>query len=105
MKPLSLKNDANGNNSFALPFSDSIMSRSLGVATAEAVTVPTGANYAVFSYTTDVYVLADGTAAVPADVTDGTASELNPTIRDCSDVTSISCISPAACVITVAFYS
>jgi hypothetical protein len=43
---------------------------------------------------------------VPADVTDGTASELAPVAYQLTpDVTTISVISPSACVITASFYA
>ena len=100
-----MANDANGNNSFAAPFSDTINALSLGVATAESATVPAGAKFCIFSYTTDIYVNSSTTATVPGDVTNGSASELNPTIRNVEGVTTLSIISPAASVVTLSYYS
>jgi len=105
MIPLAMKNDANGNNSFAAPFSDTINALSLGVATAESATVPAGANFCIFSYTTDIYVNSSATATVPGDTTDGTASELNPTIRQVTAGDTLSIISPAASVVTLSYFS
>src|ERR1035437_299158 len=85
--------------------SDFILSRSLGVATAETITIPAGARSVILSATTDFYALANGTAAIPADVTDGTASELNPIGYTLEGILTISVISPAACIITATFYS
>ena len=85
--------------------SDTIDSLSLGVTTEESHTIPEDATIVIFSSTGDFFALVDGTAAIPADVTDGTASELNPSILFISGATSISLISPAACVVTMSFYS
>lgn len=107
MKALVLRNDANGNTVFALPAPDatSVYSRSLAANTAEGITVPAGANFAVFSATDDFYANYVTTATVPGDVTDGTASELNPSIRNVSGVTTISVISSGTPIITVTFYA
>jgi len=97
---------------FALPQSDWINAKSLGVATEESFTRaewPTDAKYVAFSSTGDFYMKFNGTAAAATDTTDGTASELNPTVRrlvlgDGTAVTKISVISPAACIVTMSFY-
>lgn len=88
-----------------LPFSDAINALSLAANTAESITIPSGARYVIFSGTADFYVKSGGTATVPGDTTDGSASELNPTMRDLKDVTTLSVISASACVVTAAFYS
>lgn len=78
----------------------------LAAGVAESVTIPSGAGFVYFSGNADFYVLCDGTAEVPsADVTDGSASELNPTGYDLADVTSISIISSYSCIVTCSFYS
>ena len=46
----------------------------------------------------------NGAAAVPSDVTDGTASELNPVVWDLNGVTSIGLIASAARKVTLSFY-
>lgn len=78
---------------------------------AESFTVPAGADIVIFSSDGNFYANCATTATVPGDVTDGTASELNPTgymLRDFSGgaITAISVISPTsgASVITAAFY-
>ena len=77
---------------------------------AESLTVPTGALYAVFSCTGNFYAAYDGTAAVPSDVSDGRASELNPTIRKLLNASgavfkTISVITPdSSAVVTVSYF-
>lgn len=95
-----------GNGSYALRCPDYVDARVLAANTAESHTVPSGANYVVFSATGDFYVKYNGTASVPSsDVTDGTASELNPDTRFLgTGVTSISVIAPAITNITLSFF-
>lgn len=94
---------------FALPQSD-VNAAVLAANTAETITIPSGATHVSFSANTDFYMKFNGTAAVPgADVSDGSASELNPTVRrlllgDGTAVTSISVISPVAAVVTAMFF-
>lgn len=85
---------------------DFVNARLLAANVAENVDVPPGARIAVFSATGDFYARYDnGTAAVPGDVTDGSAAELNPVARYLDGVTRISLVSAATPIITVAFYS
>ena len=73
--------------------------RVLAVAsTAEDWTVPTGCNFVVFSATANFYVeLGTGSSAVPAgDVSDGTASALNPSARRVTPAQVLSVVSPTA---------
>lgn len=80
--------------------------RVLAANTNETHTVPTGANFVIFSANSDFYASYDGDdAVVPgADVTNGTSNELNPTVRYIQGVTEIDLISPTACIVTMAFY-
>ena len=72
---------------------------------ATAVTIPTGAKIAMFSCDGDFYINFAAAAVIPvADLTDGTASELNPTTRHIDGYTAFSVIASAACVLTVAYY-
>jgi hypothetical protein len=105
MKHLIIRDGANGHNTFAIPGTDEI-DVYYGDAAASTVTVPPGANYVVYSATDDFYVRWDGTAAaIPgADITNGTGSEINPTIRDIKGVTSFSIIAAVDTVVTMAFY-
>lgn len=90
--------------------SDHVDARSLSSGAAETLTVPDGANFVVFSCTGNFYAAYDTTAAVPGDVADGTAAELNPTIRklvkaDGSIYKTISVITPdSSAVVTAAYY-
>jgi len=94
---------------FAPLASDYIDARVLAAATAERHTIPTGARYVVFSADATFYAKFGDvavTAAVPAaDITDGTASAVNPEAREIpSGVTHISLIAAAATVVTMSFY-
>ncbi len=89
---------------FAIAKPAYVLAKSLAASTAEAFTVPTDARYVLFSGNVDYYVNYTTTATVPGDVTDGTASELNPELRDISGVTSISIISASAGIVTASFY-
>jgi len=94
---------------FAPPPSDTVHARVLAANTAELVAVPAGAMFVVFSATADFYVkfgASEVAAAVPGgDVTDGTASELNPSAREIPDgATHLSLVSAAACTVTLSFY-
>jgi hypothetical protein len=97
--------DPNGRELIGLTLSDHIDARVLAVSAAESHTIPTGARYVMFSANGDFYANFAGTAAIPtADVTDGTASILNPQLRTIGAATTISLISPAACIVTMEFY-
>lgn len=76
----------------------------LGVATAEDVNVPGPGLKVLFSSDGVFYVNTQVTATVPGDTTDGTASEMNPTGYILGSITKFSLISPAACIVTMAFY-
>ncbi len=92
------------------PFSDTVNMLVLGVATEAHQTIPAGATRVLFSGTTLYYVKIGPTgtqAAIPGgSVTDGTGSvpqasgyALKPTD------TTISCISPAACIVSLEYFS
>jgi hypothetical protein len=87
-----------------------VNARALAANTAEQVTVPgsAGEKYiAIFACSaTPYYVLygANPTATVPADTTDGTAAECNPTAYECEGGQKFSIIAPATAIVTVAFY-
>src|SRR5687768_4204946 len=99
-----------GANSFALRQSDWIDARALTAGgSAETFQAPALARYVLFSANGDFYcrIAAASTAAtVPADTTDGSASELNPTMRYIGEQDHISLISPAsgASIVTMMFY-
>lgn len=103
--PLTQLLDNNGENLYALPAAGYVLSRALAANVAESFTVPAGARFVVFSATGDFYANYATTATVPANVTDGTAAELNPSVRAIKGVTTISVISAATPTVTASFYS
>jgi hypothetical protein len=82
--------------------------------TAKTITVPTFTNSdagqtpaknCVINADSDFWVNWGTTATIPAgDTTDGTGSELNPTARTLSGVTSFSIISASAAKVSIAWY-
>lgn len=93
---------------FGLVPSEYVNSVSLAASTAETIPVPADAMYVLFSATCNFYANYSTTATVPGDVTNGSASELNPSQRRLSlgstRIAAISVISPTTCVITASFY-
>lgn len=81
-----------------------VNARSLAASTAESVTVPTGGKIALFAANCDFYANPTTTATVPGDVTDGSASELNPAAWYLTGVTTISLISASTCIVTITIY-
>lgn len=87
-----------------------INTRVLAANTAETFQAPAGAKYVLFSADGDFFskIAASSTAAaVPAsDVTDGSASELNPGMRTLPvDQAYISLIASEARIVTLSFFS
>lgn len=81
--------------------------RVLAAGVAETVTIPSTAKFVVFQCTaTTFYVNYQGTAVAPAaDVTDGTASELNPDVRFIGGgLANFSIVSTAGSIVTMCFY-
>lgn len=73
--------------------------------TNKTITVPTGAKFAVFCANSDIWVRVGGAAAIPSgDTTDGTGSELNPSIRYLDTATTIGIISASAAKLSIMFY-
>lgn len=93
-------------HSFSVQAPTYIDARVLAATTNESHTIPSGAKWVVFSADGDFYALVGGTAAIPgADVTDGTASQLNPTVWYLEGETAIGLIASATRVVTMAFYA
>jgi hypothetical protein len=88
----------------ALVASDTIYSGLLVASTEQTVTVPTGADFAIFTADADFYANYDTTAAVPTGTISQTGGELIPEIRYIGDVTAIHLIAPSTCKISIAFY-
>src|SRR5688572_24757680 len=101
---LTFKRSANGDQTFIRSAPLYIDARDLAASTNETHTVPAGADYVIFSGDGDFYAKPNGAAAVPSDVTDGTASELNPVHWDLNGITSIGLIASAARKVTLSFY-
>lgn len=85
-----------------------VNARSLGAGVSETDTIPTGANFVLFGANCNFYAKRGATAAVPTDVTDGTASEANPQAwyikLSLTGITQISVIAEAACLVTLSYY-
>lgn len=94
-----------GRTGETLPISDTVNSRAVTSGNAESITIPSAAKFVVLKCTVDFYANWTTTATVPADVTDGTASELNPHIRRITGGETLSIITAANGVITAAFYN
>src|SRR2546423_5218103 len=93
---LTMRPGANGEPIFARSAPLYVDARDLAATTNETHTVPAGADYVIFSADGDFYAKTNGAAAVPSDVTDGTASELNPVVWELNGVTSIRFVATAA---------
>jgi hypothetical protein len=106
VKVLRVVRDTDRNVVIGMNQSVHIDARVLAANTAESHIVPSGARYVLFSANADFYAKFGSAASVPAgDVTDGSASELNPTLRSIDGAASIGLISPTACYVTLSFYA
>ena len=79
MEKLRTRAGADGHNTYAIPGSKDIYHYH-DITSADTITVPAGAKFALFSANADFFARYDGSAAVvpSSDVEDGTGSELNP---------------------------
>jgi hypothetical protein len=103
---LTFERNLRGDQTYAIP-PGYINTYELAASTAKAVTIPTGARFAIFGATADIWVVigAGKTAAVPSgDTTDGSGSELNPSIRNVTGQTAMSIISESAAKVSITFY-
>ena len=77
----------------------------LTATTNKTITVPTGSKFALFAADADIWVRVGAVAAIPSgDTTNGTGSELNPSIRYLDTNTTIGVISTSAAKLSVMFY-
>lgn len=98
--------DPNGRELVGLNVSSHIDARVLTAGVAQSHTVPPEAKSVMFSSTGDFYVNFSGMASIPSEnITDGSASMLNPQLRAIGTATAISLIAPADCVVTMEFYA
>ena len=87
--------------------SDYIDMAVLAASVKEDFTVPTDAKMVLFSATGDFYcdIGSAASASIPAaDVTDGSAPEINPVARGVVAGETISLIAPTSCRVMMAFY-
>lgn len=113
MKPFQIILDGNNTNTFARPSPDYVEAVVLAATTNQAIPIPAAAKdgFVVFSATGNFFAksgTSSGTAvaAVPGSTTtDGTASELNPSIWSTQDITHIGIIASAITTITLSFYA
>lgn len=92
----------------AMPVPAYVLARALAASTAEAMTVPAGAQYVFLIHNgTATYARFDATATVPGDTTDGTASMLIPATGlwvSLEGVTTVSVISAGTPIVTATFF-
>lgn len=105
MKQLKITTGVNGVSALGVPTPNSVNGVVLAASVAESITIPTGAKHVLFSATADFYANYSTTATVITDTTNGSGSELNPTLRTLATGDTISVISAAVCNITATFYS
>jgi hypothetical protein len=104
IQPLEFFRNRTGDQTYALK-AVTVNNYVLIAGTNKAVTVPTGANYAIFAANADIWVKVGGIATVPSeDVTDGSGSELNPVIRKVESGGTIGVISEYAAKVSITFY-
>lgn len=100
-------NKYNGANIAVFPKPSYVNARALAAGVAESISVPSGANMVFLNTTAHTYVNMGGTAAVPTDLDDGSASAL---LSDggqayyLDGVTTISVISAGTPIVTATFY-
>lgn len=103
-EPLKFYRDQAGDQTFAIK-TGTVNNYLLVASTNKAVVVPAGCNYAIFAANADIWVEMGSAATIPAgDVTDGTGSELNPTIRKVEPGRTIGIISESAAKVSITFY-
>ncbi len=106
MKAFKQKIGAQGQATGAINTTDTYYAGELAAATNQSVTLPANANICVFSANGDFYVRYDGTAAtVPTGAIAASTVDLNPSVRDVSNLTTLNIIAPATTKITLAFYA
>lgn len=94
------------------PSADGVNSVSLANGVAESITIPSGALLVRLVGTSDFYINPWATAAIPTDITNGTAAELVKASGGAEkwyslkpDITALSVITSAAsCIVTASFY-
>jgi hypothetical protein len=94
-----------GEQTFARPASDTINAAFMSAGTAEVQAVPSGALFVVFSSDGDFYAKPNTLPSVPvADVTNGGAAEINPTVWSLSSITGIGLVASTTRIVTLSYY-
>ncbi len=100
-----ISNDPNGGLMIGIRRPEWIDAVVLVANVAQVYTIPTGATRLLFSADNDFYANYGAAGAVPSiAVTDGSASEMNPELREISGVTTVGLISPYATKLTICAY-
>jgi len=106
MKALEIEKGRAGKASNAINISDSYYTGELTAGANQSVDVPDNAHVCIFSANGDFYVSYDEQdAEVPTGTIEAGNVDLNPSVRDVSDLTKLNLIAPATTKITLAFYS
>lgn len=106
MKRLTVAQDANAKYSlFCIRPSDYTDAKELAAGVAETITVPADAVKVLFSCTGNFYAKHAAAATIPGDVSDGSAAALNPSGWVVAAADEIGVIAPAACILTLEYYS
>ncbi len=92
-------------DTYALYPSDAIYSGQTVAGVELTLTVPTGADFCIFSCNGDYYVNYDLTATVPAGSITQAGGELNPNIRYVGETTTLHVISDAVVNLTLQFFA
>jgi hypothetical protein len=86
--------------------SDHVNALVLTAGAAKTATVPANATLAAFSATSQFYVNFFATAVIPSgDITNGSAPELSPTIRQVESGSTFSVVAPVDCIVTISYYN
>lgn len=107
IKPLRQVLDGNRKSMVGLEGKGSILANVLAANVAEVVTVPTGARYVLFKGTGTFWANLGAAGAIPGtEVTDGSASLLNPELRSIDGAATIGLISATdGTIVTMEFFS
>jgi len=105
MKTFVTKTDSMGRPTVTLEPSDSRQVLALAAGAPKTLAVPADATVMMVAATNNVWIQYGGTAAVPgADITDGSAPELNPGVRYVAGLSVIGFAAAAPCLVSVIFY-
>lgn len=105
MNKLWIAKDERGRPLEVIPVSDCRQAVVLAAGETKILATPTGATMVLINATSNVWVRFGGAAAVPtADITDGSAPELNPGPRYIKGCSSIGFAAAQPCKVAISFY-